>query len=116
MFRFETLDIWRLANTLSSSIYRVTKSWPESESFGLTSQIRRSALSIAANIAEGSAATTIKDYKHFLDHSRKSLFETVSHVLIARQEGYLSEDAKQKLYQEADILSRKIVAFKNSLH
>ena len=115
MFRFETLDVWRLAADFVSEVYLLTKLWPKSELFSLTAQIWRSAVSIPANIAEGSAAATIKDNKNYLDYARKSLFETASHFLIAEKQGYLKERERHHLYEKADMLSRKLVSFKRSL-
>lgn len=66
MFRFETLDIWVQSRKYANFVYELTKSWPKSEQFGLTSQIRRSSTSIAANIAEGSASRSKKRLQEFL--------------------------------------------------
>lgn len=115
MFRFETLDVWVKSRMYANLVYELTKNWPKSEQFGLTSQIRRSSTSIAANIAEGSASRSQKDFKHFLDHSRKSLFETVSHLFIALDQGYITNQQLEEVYNEGELLIRRITAFQNSL-
>lgn len=115
MFRFETLEIWQIACNYINDVYKTSSNWLQDELFGLVSQIRRSVVSVAANIAEGSASSTVKDYRHFFDHARKSLFEAVSHILVAYNLGYITKEEKQELYKKADLLSCKIVVFKKSL-
>lgn len=115
MFRFETLDIWVQSRKYASLVYELTKTWPKSEQFGLISQIRRCSVSIAANIAEGSASRSKKEFRHFLDHSRKSPFETISHLYIACDQGYISNQQLKELYEESEHLIRRITAFQNSL-
>lgn len=114
-FRFEQLDIWKESNLYVSKIYKITRSFPSEEKFGLTDQLRRSASSISANIAEGSGSSSKKDFTHYLDISIKSSYETVSHLYLAKQLNYLSEKDRISLYEEAEILVKKIQSFKNWL-
>ncbi len=65
IYAFEKLEVWQLARRFTAEIYRLTRCFPEEERFGLTSQMRRSARSVAANIAEGSTRATGKDQGHF---------------------------------------------------
>jgi four helix bundle protein len=114
-FRFESLEIWQGAIQLSNSIYRVTKKFPKEELFGLASQLNRAAISISANIAEGSASATKKEFKMFLSFSIRSGVEVVSELFIAKERKYISELEFNKLYQKGELLVKRITAFKNNL-
>jgi four helix bundle protein len=115
MFRFEELEIWNLAIAYAEEIYRLCDKMPSSEKFNLTDQIKRASLSISNNIAEGSGVATTKNFKSFLDISVASALETVSLLFFAFRRGYISENDRLMLYQKAELLIKKIRAFKNSL-
>ena len=92
---FTDLNSWKESHRLVISIYRVTKSFPKDEQFGLTNQIRRASVSITSNIAEGFGRRSSKDRVHFYDMARASLAEVQSQLLVSRDVGYLSaEDFK----------------------
>lgn len=112
MFRFEKLEIWKSANDYARSIYVITNSFPKDERYSLTDQLRRSATSIAANIAEGSGSTSDKDFSHYLDIALKSTYETVSHLYFASSQMYITEEKRIELYLQAEILVKKIQSFK----
>ncbi|HVZ58153.1 MAG TPA: four helix bundle protein [Patescibacteria group bacterium] len=114
-FRFEELEIWKLAICYTNSIYSICKRFPKEELFSLQDQLKRCSSSIAANIAEGSGASSTKDFCHYLDISTKSVYESVSHLFIAKQQGYITKDQLGELYEDADKLARKIRSFKASL-
>ena len=114
-FRFQKLEIWKAAISYAKHIYEITKKLPKSEVFGLISQLKRAALSISSNIAEGSGSTTINDFSHYLDISIKSTIETVSQLLFAFEMEYLSEKDIAPLYDEAEILIKRMQSFKKSL-
>ena len=88
---YKELGVWQKGLVLTTEAYRVTSRFPDDEKFGLTSQIRRAAVLIPANIAEGWGRGTTKEYVQFLLVSRGSLMELETHAIIARQLGYLSE-------------------------
>ena len=115
MFRFEKLEIWQLAVDYGNTIYGITEKFPRREVFGLTSQLRRAAVSISSNIAEGSGGTTKKDFANYLNIAIKSTLETVSQLLFAEKRGYISSKIRKDLYERAELLIRKIYAFKRSL-
>ncbi len=115
MFRFEELEIWRLAIDYASSLYKLADSLPSHELYGLGSQLRRAAVSIPTNIAEGSGATTAKDFCNFLDFSIKSALETVSLLHFCVLRAYCNEAERVRYYEEAERLIRKTRAFKASL-
>jgi len=83
--------------------------------YGLTSQIRRAAVSIPANIAEGQGRLSTGEFKQFLDHARGSMFELESHTLIARNLGYLPVDETQKIVERVHELGRLVNGLLKSL-
>ena len=89
---YTKIEAWKLADDLTVAIYGHTRSFPREEIYGLTSQLRRAAYSVPANIAEGSARESKKDYLHFLYISRGSLSEAQYFIHLARRLGYLSDD------------------------
>jgi four helix bundle protein len=80
-----------LADDLAVAVYEVSKSFPREETYGITSQIRRSATSVAANIVEGASRESAKDYAHFLQIARGSLAETQYFLHLAKRLGFLDE-------------------------
>ncbi|RJQ25564.1 four helix bundle protein [Candidatus Parcubacteria bacterium] len=114
-FRFQRLEIWKAAILYARHIYIAADKLPKSELFGLVSQLKRAVLSISSNIAEGSGSITINDFSHYLDISIKSTIETVSELLFALEMGYLSEKDVILLYDEAELLIKRIQSFKKSL-
>jgi four helix bundle protein len=89
MFKFEKLEVWKESIALSREVYRISRNLPADERFGLTSQVRRAAVSIAANIAEGSGRTSRKDFLRFVEMAYGSLMESISHLAIAQQESFI---------------------------
>lgn len=115
MFTYESLEIWKLAVEYARTIYKVTDKFPKSEIYGLTNQLRRAAVSISANIAEGSGASSINDKIHYLDISVKSALETTSEIQIALELNYLNKTARNQFYEEAEKIIRKIRSYKRFL-
>ena len=115
MFRFEELDIWKLAIAYAEEIYELAQKLPAHEKYNLTEQLKRAALSISNNIAEGSGTTTVKNFKSFLDISISSILETVNILHFAKRRGYISETERFDCYQKAEVLIKKIRAFKKAL-
>ena len=83
------LDVWKKSMELVTNIYRLTRDFPQEELYGLTSQIRRSAISIPSNIAEGAARNSVKEYMQFLYVSLGSISEIETQILIAEKLGFL---------------------------
>ena len=115
MFRFEQLDIWKDAIRFSSDIYSVCKIFPKEELFAMCDQLKRASVSISSNIAEGSGSSSNKDFKNYLSISTKSIFEVISLLTIARQNKYISDADFEAFYDKAEILTKRIQAFRNSL-
>lgn len=92
VFSFEKLDVWQNSREFVLDIYKLIKKFPLSEIYGVTSQIKRSATSIATNIAEGTSRNTKKDKAHFLTISYSSTMETLNHLIISKDLDYLSTE------------------------
>lgn len=92
VFSFEKLDVWQNSRMLLLDIYKITNEFPSTENYGLTSQIKRSAASIATNIAEGTYRNTKKDKAHFLTISYSSAMETLNHLIISNDLKYISDE------------------------
>lgn len=114
MFKFEELNTYKDAVSLANKLYRTTKNWPKDEAFGLTNQARRAAVSIALNIAEGSSRSK-KDFRHFLGLSRGSCYECVAILTIANEQNYLNKEEFLNLYQELDLLTKKVNALRRAV-
>lgn len=102
------LDVWKRAVKFSVQIYKVTDAFPRDERFGLTSQLRRAAVSIAANIAEGAARKSKKEFANFLSISQGSASEVETEIIIARELGYFNDEAFQILCSDLDEMGRMI--------
>ena len=115
MFRFEKLEIWHESIKYAKDIYKIAETLPRNEEFGLKSQIKRAALSISSNIAEGSGSATPKDFSHFLDIAIKSTIETVSQLFFGKELNYFKEKDVKLFYDQAELLIKRIQSFKKSL-
>ena len=105
---FQKLEIWTSSRELAKSIYYLTKTLPVEERFGLTSQIRRCAISIPANIAEGSAKFSEKDFARFLEISLGSCFELRSHLLLCGDVNLLSEETINPVINLIKVIEKRI--------
>jgi len=107
------MEVWQQAMLLVESIYAATASFPKEEMFGLVSQMRRAAISIPSNIAEGAARSGDKEYLHFLSIARGSLSELDTQLEIARRLGFLAEG--HVLFDLTDRVGRLLNGFINKL-
>ena len=103
---YRDLIAWRKAMELVVEIYQATRTFPRDELYGLTIQLRRAAVSVPSNIAEGQAHFSSKEFHHFLSHARGSLVEIETQITIAQNLGYLPQSASEKLLQESAELGR----------
>ena len=104
----ETLDVWKKAIDFVVAVYKATEAFPREEKFGLTSQVRRAAVSIAANIAEGAARKSQKEFAYFLSNSQGSASEVETELLIAYRLSYLSENTYLELRASLDEIGRML--------
>jgi four helix bundle protein len=108
MQRFTDLKVWQRSHALVLAIYRATVSFPSDERFGITSQLRRAAVSVPSNIAEGSKRQGRLDYARFLNIAEGSLSEMQYLLMLARDLGHLSQDVAAPLLGEADEVARML--------
>jgi four helix bundle protein len=105
---YRDLEVWQKGMDLVVQVYQESKAFPNEEIFSLTSQLRRAAVSIPANIAEGHGRTHIKEYLNFLSTAYGSLMELETHILISERLCYLSSEKVQSLLQQAAELGRML--------
>ncbi|MBS9766119.1 MAG: four helix bundle protein [Flavobacteriaceae bacterium] len=91
-YSFEKLEVWKEAILLSKRIYQITLNFPDSEKFGLISQLRRASNSVPSNIAEGTSRITKKDKAHFTTMAYSSLMEVVNHLVLSKELGFLNNE------------------------
>ena len=115
MFRFEKLDVWRDSIDFAGSVYESSRTFPSEEKFGLTSQMRRAAVSISSNIAEGSSRASDVDYARFIEIAYGSLMEVVSQSHVAKQQAFLAQSAFDAIYGQSERLARMLSGLRSSL-
>ncbi len=111
----EKLDVWRAAMDFVVTIYKATESFPKEEKFGLTSQARRAAVSIPANIAEGAARRSPKEFAHFISNAQGSASELETELLIAQRLGYLQEGVYAEMRDTLDKVGRMLIGLTQHL-
>jgi four helix bundle protein len=112
---YRDLRVWQLAMELVVGVYEQTCGFPKQEIYGLTSQMRRSAISIPSNIAEGKGRSSDRDRAHFFCHARGSLLELETQILIAQRLEYLHSSVGEKLLADSAQLGRMLNALIQSL-
>lgn len=113
---FRKLTIWEDAIKVAKAIYALTTSLPSDEKFGLISQIRRCAVSIPSNIAEGSGRSSNKDFHRFLSIALSSSYELETQLIITKELGYLDNDKLKIISDDLNKLQRMIYGFQQSLN
>ncbi|MBZ5642339.1 MAG: four helix bundle protein [Acidobacteriia bacterium] len=108
MQRFTELRVWQRSHALVLQVYRLTKGFPSEERYGLTSQLRRAALSVPTNIAEGSKRQTRIEYARFLNIAEGSLAETEYLLMVSRDLQYLSTVEAKPVLAEADEVAKML--------
>jgi len=111
-YSFEKLEAWKKAKELAKTIYSITNTFPKNELFGLTQQLRRAAVSVASNIAEGSGRKSPKDKAHFTVIAFSSLIEVVNHIILAYEFGLIDENTYRSVRKQTQETSYLI----NALH
>lgn len=108
MDNFRSLIVWKRSVELATEIYKMTTDFPNNELYGLTSQIRRSAVSISSNIAEGAGRRSKKEFANFLGISYGSACELETQLLIAKNLEYLKEDDFETLFKELNEIQKML--------
>lgn len=111
-FAFEKLDVWKVSVEFVTDLYRITESFPGEEKYGLTNQVRRAAISISSNLAEGSSRSSSKDQRRFYNIAYSSAIEVMNQLIIAIKLEYLSAEDYQNLRANLEQITRMT----NALH
>ncbi len=111
----ENLEVWKKAVEFVVSVYKQTKDFPSDERFGLTSQLRRASVSIPANIAEGAARQSDKEFLQFLAIAQGSCSEVETELLISSKLGFLPQPEYTELKAETDSIGRMLVGLSKHL-
>lgn len=112
---FRDLIVWQKSHRLTLDVYRFTKGFPSEERFGITSQLRRSAASIAANVAEGCGRGSDPDLARFLQMAMGSASETEYHLLLAKDLGFLDDETADQLINNTQEAKRMLASFLQKL-
>lgn len=112
---FHKLIIWQRSHQLTLAVYRISKSFPKEEIFGLTSQMRRAVSSIPTNIAEGCGRASNKDFAHFLQIAIGSATEVEYQLLLAHDINYINDDDYQALTDETVVVRKMIIKYQSEL-
>lgn len=112
---FHKLIIWQRSHQLTLAVYRISKSFPKEEIFGLISQMRRAVSSIPTNIAEGCGRASNKDFAHFLQIAIGSATEVEYQLLLAHDINYINDDDYQALTDETVVVRKMIIKYQSEL-
>ncbi len=115
MHNYKELKIWKDGCSLVKIVYKVTKNFPSSEMYGLVSQMRRAAVSVPSNIAEGTGRASDKDFSRFLKIANGSLFELETQLILAHELGFIDKIAFEKLIETVSSLIKMIYSFNKSI-
>ena len=110
---YQELEVWKLSMSFVEAIYKALKTFPPEERYGICDQIRRAAVSVPSNIAEGFGRDTPKEFAHFLSIACGSLYEVMTQLEIASRLGYLAQDSG--LYSQAESIGKMLNSLKKRL-
>lgn len=113
IYSFEKLEVWNESKEFTKSIYTLTSTFPDSEKFGLVSQLRRAAVSICSNIAEGSARKSYKDKAHFTTMAFSSTVEVLNQLILSFELDFIKEKEYLKLRQDIESVTNKLNGLQN---
>lgn len=115
-FSFERLEVWNKSRFLTKNIYTITQAFPDSEKFGITTQVRRAVISVCSNIAEGSSRNSKKDQAHFYNMSFSSLMETLNQLIISKDLDFIDSptlDALRKEIHTISLMLNRLIKYLN---
>lgn len=112
---YQDLDVWQRGMNLAEAVWKLTRTFPKEELFGMTSQSRRAAASIPANLAEGWGRRSPKEFRHFMHITQGSLRELETHLLLSQRVGLATDEQVKPLLEQASILGRQLIALERSL-
>lgn len=115
MHKIKELKIWQKSMDLVVDVYKSTEKFPDQEKFGLTSQIRRSAVSIPSNISEGAGRNSSKEFNNFIGIANGSSFELQTQLILSNRLGLIRSEETEKLLEVIDELQKMSVGFQKRL-
>ncbi|MBN1198108.1 MAG: four helix bundle protein [Bacteroidales bacterium] len=115
MESYQGMEVWQRGMKIAELIYQLTRSFPKEELYGMTSQLRRSATSVPANIAEGWGRNNNKEFVNFLRIANGSLREMETHLILAQRVNLCTLNQAEPILQESQILSKQILNLKRSI-
>jgi len=115
IYSFEKLEVWQKSRRFVRDIYSITSNFPDSERYGLTSQIRRAAISVSSNLAEGSSRKTSKNQAHFYVFAYSSCIEIINQIILAFDLQYIDEDIYTNTRVKLEKITNQINSLKNSI-
>ena len=113
-YSFEKLDVWQDSRVLANNVYKMTNTFPDYEKFGISNQMRRAAISVSSNIAEGTSRVSNKDQAHFYQIAYSSLMELLNQIIISNDLEFLSNETEQEMRQQIEKVANKINALRKS--
>jgi len=113
IFSFEKLDVWKNAIELTKIIYRITAAFPNEEKYGITSQMRKSVVSVSSNIAEGTSRTSGKDKSHFTTMAYTSLMEVMNQSIVSNVLEYMSNDDLNLVREKVAHIANQLNSLRN---
>lgn len=115
MHNYKELKIWIKGIDLAESIYKTVSNFPDSEKYGIISQLKRASISVSSNIAEGASRKSQKEFSHFLSISLGSLFEIETQLVIANRIKYITDKTLEELTEQINEIIKMIIGFKRQL-
>ncbi len=115
MRNFRNYDVYNNAMSFVTSTYKLTKLFPDEEKFGLTNQLRRAAVSVPSNIAEGASRESEKEFSRYLEIAMGSCFEVETQFVIASNLNYIENSSLIKVLEELTIIQKQLNAFRSKL-
>jgi four helix bundle protein len=115
MHKFKELEIWKQSRSFCSEVYNVTSSFPDNEKFGLTNQLRRAAVSIPSNIAEGASRSSNRDFCRFLEIALGSSYEVETQLMISSDLGFIDDEILNDMILKLNSIIKMITRFKSTL-
>lgn len=113
--RFRKLEVWNKSIDFIEQVYRITSNFPDAEKYGLVSQLRRAATSVALNIAEGSGSSSDKEFSRFLNISVRSSYEVMCGMEVSERLKYCSETEKNLILEKSDEISAMLTGLSKKL-
>lgn len=115
LFYFEKMPVWKISRQLVNRIYEITATFPASEKYNLSDQLRRAATSIASNIAESSGRVAVNDRKRFIDFAYGSLMEVRGQLLLALDQQYITDETLTSISEDIATIYRMLIGMRKHL-